>query len=129
VLPDRLAAAAAIVLRHAGAYTVLIRSDLESARALLERRVIAAAVLWAALILALQMACAGLVVLTWHTAARGWVMAALLGLFCMVAIGAAWRLHGLSDPATRTAHSRTAREWAKDRAVLGELLARLRTSP
>jgi hypothetical protein len=127
-LQDRLTAAASILLRHAGAYTVLIRSDFDSARTLLLRRVVVAAVLWAAVLLALQLACAWLVAVTWNTPARGWVVAALVAFFCAVAIGAGWRLHVLADDAVRPGGSRAAREWAKDRALLGELLTRLRAS-
>jgi hypothetical protein len=120
----RLAAVASILLRHAGAYGVLIRSDLDAARAIWQRRVIAGAVCGLSLLLALELACGALVAAAWNTPARGWVVGGLLALLTLSAGAAGWYLR--SRPGTRAGASQTAREWAKDRALLGELIARLR---
>ena len=125
-LIGRLASAAGIVLRHAGAYGVLIRSDLDAARVGLRRRVTALVVLCVSLLLALQVACGALLGATWNTPARVWVVGGLLAVLLLCAAWGWWRLQALSA-AGEQAESRTAREWAKDRALLGELIARLRS--
>lgn len=125
-LIGRLASAAGMVLRHAGAYSVLIRSDLDAARSLLRRRLTALAVLWVSLLLALQVACGVLLGVTWNTPARVWVVGGMLALLVICAGWGWWRLQAPPTPAERAAASTTARELAKDRALLGELIARLR---
>jgi thiol:disulfide interchange protein len=125
-LLGRLASAAGILLRHAGAYSVLIRSDLNAASAVLRRRMTALAVLCVSLLLALQVGCGALLGATWNTPARVWVVAGLLAVLVACAAWGWWRLQALAAAQQRAAATRTASEWAKDRALLGELIARLR---
>jgi hypothetical protein len=125
-LLGRLATAATILLRHAGAYAVLIRGDLQAAHDTLRRRAIAAAVLCISLLLALQIACGALIAAAWNTPARPWVVGGLLFVLVLCGVAAWYRLRALSDPRARAAASHTAGEWAKDRELLLELLARLR---
>lgn len=124
---ERLAALASLAVRHAGAYTDLILSDIDATRMVLQRRVLAGTIVVGASVLAAALACVWIIALTWDTAARVWAIAALLLLFVAVAAAAWWRLRTLrsSEPAML---SQTAREWAKDRQLLEELLARERVS-
>ena len=126
-LIGRLASAAGILLRHAGAYSVLIRSDLDAARLVLRRRVTALLVLCVSLLLALQVACGALLGATWNTPARLWVVGGLLAVLLLCAVWGWWRLQALGAANERAGSSHTAREWSKDRALLGELIARLRS--
>lgn len=126
VLIGRLASAAGIVLRHAGAYSVLIRSDLDAARVVVRRRVTALTVLCVSLLLALQVACAALLGATWNTPARVWVVGGMLAVLVACAAWGWWRLQAPRTAGERAAASSTTRELAKDRALLGELIARLR---
>lgn len=126
VLIGRLASAAGIVLRHAGAYGVLLRSDLDAARTLLRRRVTALVVLSVSLLLALQVGCGALLAATWNTPARIWVVGGMLAVLLACAVWGWRRLQAPATPVERAAASTTARELAKDRALLGELIARLR---
>lgn len=122
---ERLAALASLAVRHAGAYTDLILSDLDATRVVLHQRVVAGTIVIGAGVLAAALACVWIIALTWDTAARIWAIAALLLLFVAVAAAAWWRLNTLrnSGPAIL---SQTAHEWAKDRQLLEELLARER---
>jgi uncharacterized membrane protein YqjE len=122
---DRLSAVAAIAVRHAGAYTDLILSDLDAASAALGRRLLAAAVMACALVFAILMGCVWLIAATWETVARYWVIAGLLGLFLAIAAAAFWRLKLLTAGAPGVL-PQTAGEWAKDRRLLEELLERER---
>lgn len=125
-LIGRLASAAALLLRHAGAYGVLIRGDLDAARVVLQRRLTALVVLCVSLLLALQVACGALLGATWNTPARVWVVGGLLAALLACAAWGWWKLQARVAAQDGEEASRTAREWAKDRALLGELLARLR---
>jgi uncharacterized membrane protein YqjE len=122
---ERLAALASLAVRHAGAYADLILSDIDATRAVLHRRVVAGTIVIGASVLAAALACVWIIALTWDTAARAWVIAALLLLFMAVAAAAWWWLNRLrsGEPAML---AQTAREWAKDRQLLEELLARER---
>jgi uncharacterized membrane protein YqjE len=122
---DRLSAVAAIAVRHAGAYTDLILSDLDAASAALGRRLLAAAVMACALVFAILMGCVWLIAATWETVARYWVIAGLLGLFLAIAAAAFWRLRLLTAGAPGVL-PQTAGEWAKDRRLLEELFERER---
>jgi uncharacterized membrane protein YqjE len=121
---DRLAAAASIVVRHAGAYTDLIVSDVDAAGQGLGRRLWAGAILAAGVAFAAAMACVWVIAVTWDTAARIWAIAGLLALFATVAVIAYLELKALK--AAPSVLSRTAREWEKDRVLLEELLTRVR---
>jgi hypothetical protein len=122
---ERLSAVASIAIRHAGAYTDLILSDLEAASTAFGRRLLAAAVMAGALVLAILMACAWLIAASWDTAARIWVIAGLLGLFLAIAAAAFLRLKRLAAGG-RGVLPQTAGEWAKDRRLLEELFERER---
>jgi uncharacterized membrane protein YqjE len=122
---DRLTAVASIAVRHANAYTDLIRSDLEASSAGVRSRVVAGAVMACASVLAVMMACVWLIAATWDTAARIWVIAILLALFLTIATAAFWRLRRLAAGAPAVL-ALTAGEWAKDRQLLEELFERER---
>ena len=118
---ERLSAVASIAVRHAGAYTDLILSDLDAASAALGQRLLAAAVMACALVFAILMGCVWLLAATWDTAAHYWVIAGLLGLFLAIAAAAFWWLRLLIAGAPGVL-PQTAGEWAKDRQLLEELL-------
>jgi uncharacterized membrane protein YqjE len=122
---ERLSAVASIAVRHAGAYTDLILSDLDAASAALGQRLLAAAAMACALVFAILMGCVWLLAATWNTAAHYWVIAGLLGLFLAIAAAAFWRLRLLTAGAPGVL-PQTAGEWAKDRQLLEELLERER---
>jgi len=124
---ERLSAVATIAVRHAGAYTDLILSDLEAASAALRQRLLAAAVMACALMFAILMGCLWLIAATWETVARYWVIAGLLGLFLAIAAAAFWRLKLLTAGAPGVL-PQTAGEWAKDRRLLEELFERERAA-
>jgi uncharacterized membrane protein YqjE len=124
---ERLSAVATIAVRHAGAYTDLILSDLEVASAALRQRLLAAAVMACALMFAILMGCVWLIAATWDTVARYWVIAGLLGLFLAIAAAAFWRLTLLTAGAPGVL-PQTAGEWAKDRRLLEELFERERAA-
>ena len=123
---ERLAAIASITVRHAGAYTDLILSDIDASRAGLRRRVLAGTILAVSSVLAAGLACVWVIALTWDTPARLWAIGGLLLVFGVVAVACLYQLSTLraSEPALL---SQTAREWAKDRQLLEELLARERS--
>jgi uncharacterized membrane protein YqjE len=122
---ERLSAVASIAVRHAGAYTDLILSDLDAASAAAGRRLLAAAVMACAVLLAVVMACVWLIAATWDTTAHDWVIAGLLGVFLAIAAAAFWRLKQLAARG-RGILPQTAGEWAKDRLLLEELFERER---
>jgi uncharacterized membrane protein YqjE len=122
---EPLSTVAAIAVRHAGAYTELILSDLEAASAALRQRLLAAAVMACALVFALLMGCVWLIAATWDTVARYWVIAGLLGLFLAIAAAAFWRLQRLTADAPGVLPQTTG-EWAKDRRLLEALFERER---
>jgi uncharacterized membrane protein YqjE len=124
---DRLSVAAAIAVRHAGAYTDLILSDLDATATGFRQRVVATVVLGCAVLIAILIACAWIVAATWDTVARGWTIGGLLALFLAIAAGALWRLRVL-EAITPAVMSQTTSEWAKDRRVLEELLAKERAA-
>jgi uncharacterized membrane protein YqjE len=122
---ERLSAVAAIAVRHAGAYTELILSDLDAASAAVRRRAIAASVMACASVFAVAMACVWLIAAAWDTAARNWAIGGLLGLFLVIAAAALWRFKALGAAAPGVL-PQTAREWSKDRQILEELFERER---
>ena len=122
---ERLAVAASIAVRHAGAYADLVLCDVDTAGRSVRRRIAAGAVLVVSGLLALVMACVWILAATWDTAGRNWALGGLLVLFALVA-GFSYRaLQELNADAPGVL-SRTAREWAKDRQLLEELIARER---
>jgi uncharacterized membrane protein YqjE len=118
---DRISTTAAIAVRQAGAYTDLILSDLEASSRLMRQRLVWAAATLVALHLAVIMAGVLVIALSWDTPYRFWVIGALLLGFAGIASVSAWRL-GLVGAGAPGVLSQTAREWAKDRRLLEELL-------
>jgi hypothetical protein len=123
---DRLSDAATIAVRHAGAYTDLILSDVNTGTRALRRRVAVAAIMAGAILLAVATASAWAIAASWHTAAQTWVIGGLLLLFVVIAVIAYRQLVALSAAAPAML-SQTTREWAKDRELLEELLTRDQT--
>ena len=123
----RLSAVASIAVRHASAYTDLILSDLEATSAAVRSRLVTAAVMAGASVLAVVMACVWLIAATLDTAARIWVIAGLLALFLTIAAAAFWRLKVLAAGAPEVL-AQTAGEWAKDRQLLEELFEKERAA-
>ena len=120
---DRLSDAATIAVRHAGAYTDLILSDVNIGTRALRRRMAVAATMAGAILLAVATASAWAIAASWHTAAQPWVIGGLLVLFVGIAAIAYWQLAALNAAAPQVL-SQTTREWAKDRELLEELLTR-----
>jgi uncharacterized membrane protein YqjE len=120
---DRIATTAAIAVRQAGAYTDLILSDLDVSSRLVRRRVALGTVAVLAIQSLVMVISVAAIALSWSTGYRLWVIGALLLIFAAVAAAAAWRLSVL-DATAPAVLQRTAGEWAKDRRVLEELLAR-----
>jgi uncharacterized membrane protein YqjE len=124
---DRLSTTAAIAVRQAGAYTDLILSDLDVSSRLVRRRVAWGATALLSVHLALVMGCALLVALSWNSQYRLWAIAGLFLGFVVVAAASVWRL-GVVDAGAPGVLAQTAREWAKDRRVLEELLVQQRAA-
>ena len=120
---DRFSDAATIAVRHAGAYTDLIVSDLNIGTRALRRRMVVAFIMCGAILLAVAIASAWAIAASWNTAARSWVIGGLLLLYVVIAAIAYWQLIQL-NAAGPPVLSQTTREWAKDRQLLEELLAR-----
>jgi uncharacterized membrane protein YqjE len=119
---DRLSIAAAIAVRHAGAYTDLILSDLEASSATLRRQIFCAAAATLAAHVALMLTCALVLLVSWDSPYRLWVLTGLIAVFGAVAGAAVWRLRRIEAAAPQLLQQ-VAREWAKDRRLLEELLA------
>ena len=111
---ERLSDAATIAVRHAGAYTDLIRSDLDCGTRALRRRMVVASIMSGAILLAVATASAWAIAASWDTAARSWVIGGLLLLFVAIAVVAYWQLSVLTATGPPVL-AQTAREWAKDR--------------
>jgi len=120
---DSLSDAATIAVRHAGAYTDLIVSDLNVGTRALRRRMVVASIMCGAILLAVAIATAWAIAASWDTAARSWVIGGLLLLFVAIAV-VAYKQLGALTAAGPPVLSQTTREWAKDRELLEELLAR-----
>ena len=118
---DRLSAAAAIAVRHVGAYTELVASDLDASSRAIRRRVIAASIMGVAILLAVSLACLWIIAATWDTPQRTWAIGGLLVLFVVIALAAFWRFRVL-DAGAPGLLSQTSREWEKDRRLLERLL-------
>jgi hypothetical protein len=123
---ERFAAAANVVVRHAGAYTDLIMSDLESMWNGLVGQVWAGIVLVAALLLTVMLGCVWIIAITWNTDRRGTAIAILATFFLGVAALAYRHLRSLAGSFPRGL-SRTARAWGQDRLFLEDVLNRRST--
>lgn len=122
---ERLAAAASIAIRHAGAYTDLILSDVDAASRLVRQRLVAIAIMTGSSLLAVMLACGWLIAVSWDSPGRDWALGALLGLFVLIGVLAFGALRAINKAAP-TMLSRTVREWAKDRQMLEDILERER---
>jgi hypothetical protein len=123
---ERLAAVANVAVRHAGAYTDLIMSDLQSMWNGLVSRVWAGVILAAALLLAAMLGCAWIIAISWNTDRRGTVIAILGAFFLGIAVLAYRRLRSLAG-SFPLALSRAARAWDQDRLLLEDVLSRRST--
>ncbi len=120
---DRLSTAASLAVRHAGAYVDLIQSDLDLTSRVLRARVVAALAVALALQLAVALGCVWIIAAAWDTSLRVPAIASLLGLFLVITGAALWKFRAL-DASAPPLLAQTIREWAKDRRLLEELLAR-----
>ncbi|MGC1380439.1 MAG: hypothetical protein WA814_05395, partial [Candidatus Baltobacteraceae bacterium] len=120
---ERLAAVANVAVRHAGAYTDLIMSDLQSMWNELISRVWAGIILAAALLLTAMLGCSWIIAISWNTDRRDTVIAILVALFLGIAALAYRRLRSLAG-SFPLALSRAARAWEQDRLLLEDVLSR-----
>jgi uncharacterized membrane protein YqjE len=120
---DRLSTTAGIAVRQFGAYTDLIRDDLAVQSRLVRQRLLLGATALIAAQLVLVLLCGLVLALSWETPYRIAVLAGLLLVFLLAAAAALWRMRAL-DAQAPSVLQKTADEWAKDRRVLEELLAR-----
>jgi uncharacterized membrane protein YqjE len=120
---DQLAATAAIAVRQAGAYSELIRDDLDVQARLLRDRLAVGAVTAVALQLVAMLGCGLVMALSWDTPYRLWILGGLILAFASVAALGIWRMR-LLDKAAPPVLQLTAGEWAKDRRLLEDLLSR-----
>ena len=118
---ESLAVAASIAVRHAGAYTDLILSDAETASRFAQRRLVTVAILAGSTLLAVLLGCAWLIAATWDSVGRNWALGGLFGLFALIG-GLSFRMLRVINAGAPTVLARTAREWAKDRRILEEIL-------
>ena len=118
---ERLAAAAWIAIRHAGAYSDLILSDVDTASRVARQRLLAVAIMAGSTLLAVLLASGWLVAAAWDTSGRNWALGGLLALFVLIAVAAFGALKAINTDAP-TMLARTAREWAKDRQLLEDIL-------
>jgi len=118
---ERLALAASIAIRHAGAYSDLILSDVDTASRVARQRLLAVAIMAGSSLLAVLLACGWLLAAAWDTPGKNWALGGLLALFVLIAIGAFGALKAINTGAP-TVLARTAREWAKDRQLLEDIL-------
>lgn len=118
---ERLAVAASIAIRHAGAYADLILSDVDTASRLVRQRLVAIAIMTGSSLLAVMLACGWLIAVSWDTPGRNWALGGLLGLFVLTGVLAFGVLRAINKRAP-TMLSRTVQEWAKDRQMLEEIL-------
>ena len=119
---ERLPLLASLAVRHIGAYGDLVAEDLGAAWAALGRRLWVAAILAAAVLLFVEMACVWIVAISWNTPERQWVIGALAAFFLVVAGAAGIFLRALSAKSPG-ALPLSAQEWEKDQRLLAELLS------
>jgi uncharacterized membrane protein YqjE len=120
---DRLSATASIAVRHVGAYTELLASDLQLGSEDLRRQLLALTALVLGVVFTVALGCVWVIAVTWDTPLRLGVIGALTGMALLLALIGLWRLKIVRTSASPWL-SQTAREWNKDRRLLEELLAR-----
>ena len=119
---ERVPLLAALLVRHASAYGDLVAEDLGAAWAALGRRLWVGAILAAAVLLFVEMACVWVIAMSWNTLNRQWVIGALATFFLAVACAAAVRLRTLRNR-SRGVLQLSSQEWEKDQRLLAELLS------
>ena len=124
----RVATAASLVVRHAGAYGDLISDDLGSAYDALSKRFWVGVVFSGALVFSIAMGCVWAIAVTWDTPGRLWLIAGLLGLFVLTSAIAFLVLRVLKGK-WQGMLPKTESEWEQDRLLLDDLLARTRGEP
>lgn len=117
-----MSGAATVAVRHVSAYLDLIQSDLDVGIGLARRRLMAACVMVAALLMAVAVLCGWIVAAAWNTPQRSWVVGGLLAALVAIAALAFWRIRALRS-APRLL-SQTTRELSKDRTMLIAFLQR-----
>ncbi len=122
-MQGRVAIAATLAVRHAGAYGDLIRDDMGRAYRAFSRQLWAAVILSAALAFAVATACVWVIAVSWDTTGRLWAIASLVGLFVLASAGAfvALKIFKGQWPGL---FPNTGSEWQKDRLLLEDLLDR-----
>jgi uncharacterized membrane protein YqjE len=113
---------APVLLRHLGTYAELAAGDLARSRSDFGLAAVGLLMFLASVLFALQLLCLAAVAAAWDTAYRMPVIYGLLGVFTLLAVGAAIHLRRVQR--TRMPHfSALRREWELDRHVLSSLLA------
>ncbi len=119
---DRLTGAATLAVRHLGAYSEILASDLELGTQRLRSQFVALAAITLSAALALALGCVWIIAAAWDTQARLWSIAALLAVAIACGLGAVWYLRRTSARSSGWL-AQTRAEWAHDRRLLEELLS------
>jgi uncharacterized membrane protein YqjE len=109
-------------MRHIGAYVELAGLDLAKTQREITARVVALAIVAICVLLAVFMACLGVVAYTWDTPYRVAAIAWMGGGFLVIAIGAVVyrsRLARAQSPLLADVK----REWQEDRVILERILS------
>jgi uncharacterized membrane protein YqjE len=117
---NRVAASAATLADHFGAYAEIMVIDLEASTRNATARLCAAAVLGVAAAFTLAIGCTWLIAATWNTPAHVPVMIGLLLLGALLGLGA-WLALGRYRRSAPPLLAHTLAEWAKDRRLIEEL--------
>jgi uncharacterized membrane protein YqjE len=117
---DRIATAAPLLARHAGAYGELIADEvLRASQAFAQRLWVGVALAMAALV-AVLLSCTLLIARSWDSPGRLETIGALAGFFILVSLLAGVILYVLQTRPMRLLHQ-TQQEWNKDRLVMEDL--------
>ncbi|MBS0377350.1 MAG: hypothetical protein JSS29_02600 [Proteobacteria bacterium] len=109
-------------MRHLGAYSEIVASDLELGARRLRAQFAALLAITVSAALALALGCVWIIAAAWDTGARLQVIAALLGAAVLAAVAGLWYLRRASSRAPAWL-SQTREEWANDRRLLEQLLS------
>jgi uncharacterized membrane protein YqjE len=127
-VPEPVATAASLIVRHTGAYGDLIADDVATAFKALATRFWVGVVFLGAVAFAVAMACVWVIAVTWDTPERLWAIAGLCGGFVLISVIAFGVLRMLKRR-WQGVFPQTGSEWGKDRLLVDELLARARGVP
>ncbi len=125
---DPVATAAALLVRHSGAYGDLIADDIGTAVKAFATRFWVGVVFSGAVVFSIAMACVWVIAVTWDTPGRLWTIAGLCGSFILISAIAFLILRALKRR-WRGVFPQTGLEWGKDRLVVNDLLAHARGAP